>query len=304
MAGRRRPMIPAALLAACVIWGHGTAIAAGTEAVRTISRSQGKPFSLPSDVAVDRNGVLFLLESGSRSISIYSPRGEFLREIQGRGTWKDPSAIAVAPDGSIFLADGNSGRVLELELSGRIRREHTAGGNARITGVGLYGSSVFGADNRNHRIVVFRRAGGAPDYWGKRGEGPGELHSPYRLVVDPSGRVFVTDVMNARVQWFSPFGKHLGTLKRFGAGEGRIFRPTGIALDPRGQVWIGDSYTGLVQLFDLNGTFVKGIGARGNPKVFADPVGLAVSESGIWVADQKDNRVGMYGENINAKVRK
>jgi tripartite motif-containing protein 71 len=304
MAYRRRPIIAALLLALCAPWSPGATIAADYETIRAISRSQGRPLSHPFDVAVDRNGVLFLLESGSRSISIYSPRGEFLREIQGRGAWKDPSAIAVDSDGTIFLADGVSGRVLELEISGKIRKEHAAGGNARLTGVGLFGGSVLCADNRNHRIVVFRKAGGAPEFWGKRGEGPGELHSPFRLAVDPSGRVFVTDVMNARVQWFSPFGKHLGTLKRFGAGEGKIFRPTGIALDPRGKVWVGDSYTGLVQLFDLDGTFVKGVGAKGRPNVFSDPVGLAVSASGIWVADQKENRVGMYGENVNQKVKK
>lgn len=304
MADRRRTVIAALLLAATAFWCPVPGIAAEYEAMRMISRPQGRPFSLPFDVAVDRNGVLFLLESGSRSISIYSARGEFLREIQGRGSWKDPAAIAVDSDGTIFLADGVSGRVLEMEISGKIRREHTAGGNARLTGIGLFGSTIFCADNRNHRVVAFRKSGGAPEKWGKRGEGPGELHSPFRLAVDPSGRVFVSDVMNSRVQWFSPFGKHLGTLKRFGAGEGKIFRPTGIALDPRGRIWVGDSYTGLVQLFDLNGTFVKGIGNKGRPKIFSDPVGLAVSESGIWVADQKENRVGMYGENINQKVRK
>jgi len=250
----------------------------------------------PFDVAVDRKGVVFLLESGNRSISIFSHRGEFVREIQGKGAWKDPSAIAIGPSGSIFLADGAAGKVLELDLSGKIRRVYAAGGNARLTGVSVYGEAVYCVDNRNHRIVVFRKPGAPPEMWGKRGEAPGQFHSPFRIAIDPSGRLFVTDVMNARVQWFSAFGKHLGTLKRFGAGEGRIFRPTGIALDLRGRLWVGDSYTGLVQLFDERGEFAKALRTKGRPVVFGDPVGLAVTANGIWVADQRENSMSLFRE--------
>jgi hypothetical protein len=102
--------------------------------------------------------------------------------------------------------------------------------------------------------------------------------------------------MNARVQWFSAFGKHLGTLKRFGAGEGKIFRPTGIALDLRGRLWVGDSYTGLVQLFEERGEFAKALRAKGRPVVFGDPVGLAVAADGIWVADQRENTMALFRE--------
>jgi sugar lactone lactonase YvrE len=245
---------------------------------------------------VDRKGVVFLLESGARSISIFSQRGEFVREIQGKGAWKDPSAIAIGSSGSIFLADGVAGKVLEMDLSGKVRRVYAAGGNARLTGVSIYGEAVYCVDNRNHRIVVFRKPGAPPETWGKRGDAPGQFHSPFRIAIDPSGRLFVTDVMNARVQWFSAFGKHLGTLKRFGAGEGKIFRPTGIALDLRGRIWIGDSYTGLVQMFEERGGFVKAIRAKKRPVVFGDPVGLAVAAGGIWVADQRENGLGLFRE--------
>jgi streptogramin lyase len=250
----------------------------------------------PFDVAVDRNGVVFLLESGARTVSIFSQHGEFLREIQGKGAWKDPSAIAIGPSGSMFLADGAAGKVLEVDLSGKIRRVYAAGENARLTGVAVYGDAVYCVDNRNHRIVVFRKPGAPPEIWGKRGEGPGQFQSPFRIAIDPSGRLFVTDVMNARVQWFSAFGKHLGTLKRFGAGEGKLFRPTGIALDLRGRLWVGDSYTGLVQLFEERGEFAKAVRLKGRPVVFGDPVGLAVTAGGIWVADQRENSMGLFRE--------
>ena len=276
---------------------RSSTLAAGVEnAPIRIRGISSRSFANPFDIAVDRNGVVFLLESGARTISIFSRRGEFLREIQGKGTWKDPSAISIGPSGSIFLADGAAGKVLELDLSGKIRRVYSAGENARLTGVSVYGEAVYCVDNRNHRVVVFRKPGAPPETWGKRGEAPGQFQSPFRIVTDPSGRLFVTDVMNARVQWFSAFGKHLGTLKRFGAGEGKIFRPTGIALDLRERLWVGDSYTGLVQLFEERGEFSKAVRWKGRPVVFGDPVGLAVTAGGIWVADQRGNSLDLFRE--------
>lgn len=297
MASGRRALATLLLFVLCLVPVRSTSRAADVQGeplrIRNVS---SRPLATPYDVAVDRKGVVFLLESSIRSISIFSQRGEFLREIPGKGIWRDPSAIAIGPSGTIFLADGTSGKVLELDLSGKILRVYDAGGNARLTGVAVYGGAVYSADNRNHRIVVFRKPGTPPEMWGTRGEAPGQFHSPFRIAIDPSGRLFVTDVMNARVQWFSAFGKHLGTLKRFGAGEGKIFRPTGIALDLRGRICVGDSYSGIVQLFEERGGFVKVLRAKGRPVVFGDPVGLAVAANGIWVADQRENSMGLFPE--------
>lgn len=293
--GPGRYAITAFLLFACAALPVDTVRGAdvGSDAL-WIRQAQSRQLSNPYDVAVDRKGVVFLLESGARTVSIFSPRGEFLREIAGKGAWKDPTAIAVGLSGAVFIADGVGSRVLEIDLSGKTKREYVVGGNARVTGVSVLGDTVYCVDNRNHRVAVFRKPGVPPEYWGKRGEGPGQFQSPFRIAVDPSGRVFVTDVLNARVQWFSAFGRHLGTLKRFGAAEGKIFRPTGIALDLRGRIWVGDSYTGLVQLFEERGDFAKALRVKGRPVVFGDPAGLAVGPGGIWVADQRENRLAFF----------
>jgi len=292
--GSRRLALAALFLLGGVFLPTAPAFSEGEKGPTWITRIPSRPLAMPYDIAVDRKGVLFLLESSTRSVSIFSPKGEFLREIQGRGAWKDPSAIAVGPGGGIYIADGVAGRVLEIDLSGKTRREFHAGGNARLTGVAVFGDAVYCVDNRNHKVLVFRKPGSPPESWGKRGDGAGEFQSPFRLAIDPAGRVFVTDVLNARVQWFSAFGQHLGTLKRFGAGEGKIFRPTGLALDSRGRIWVGDSYTGLVQRFDETGGVTRALGVRGRPLVFGDPVSLAVNPEGLWVADQRENRLGRF----------
>jgi len=296
--GSRRHVIPC-LLAWMALLPFATIRAqAGNEAApstpRWISGGPGRPLSFPADIAIDRKGVAFLLDSGNRTISLFSPHGEYLREIAGSGLWKDPVSLDVAPDGTLFLADGEAGRVLEIDRSGKIRREYAAGKGARVTGVAVYGDSLYCTDNRNSRVIVFRRGEGKTGGWGRKGSGPGEFQSPFRIVADSAGRIFVSDVMNGRVQWFSAFGRHLGTLKAFGAGQGKIFRPTGIALDPRGRIWVTDSYTGLVQLFAEGGQMVRVLRDREGPVRFGDPVGVAVGPGGIWVTDQREGRAALF----------
>ncbi len=286
----------AILASLLLLWGGIPAL--GADSGRrsnglSLHKAGSRTLAFPSDVAVDRRGVVFLLDSGSRSIAIYSPKGEFLREIQGRGSWKDPMGVGVTSDGVVLVADGDSGRVLEIEMTGKLRREYSAAKGARLTGVCSYGDSVFAVDNRNHRVISFKRKGNGQEVWGKKGDHAGEFDTPFRIAADSSGRIYVTDVMNARVQWFSVFGQYLGSLKRFGAGEGKIFRPTGLAIDSRGRIWTGDSYTGLVQLFDEKGIFVQVISSDGKPVVFGDPVGLAEGPEGVWIADQREGVLAM-----------
>lgn len=257
-----------------------------------ITRSSGGALSFPSDIAIDRRGVVFLLDSGTRTISIFTPEGKPIREIAGSGRWRDPVSLALSPDGTMFVADGEAARVLEIDRGGNVLREYPAGKDARVTGVAVYGDSIYCTDNRNARVIVFHRGGGKSGGWGKRGSGPGEFLSPFRIVADSGGRIFVSDVLNGRVQWFSAFGRHLGTLKAFGAAQGKFFRPTGIAVDPRGRIWVADSFTGLVQLFTEESGGVRTLEDREGPVRFGDPTGIAVGPNGIWVADQREGRVG------------
>ena len=271
-----------------------TAAVSAEPPVVWLTRVQGRALSTPVDVAVDRRGISLLLDAGNRSIVLLSPRGDVIREIPGRGIFRDPTAVAVAADGAVFVADGDAGRVLEIEMTGRVRHEYGVGRTSRVTGVAVFGDAVYCADNANGTVVVFKRGGGRTGGWGGKGDLPGKFNAPFRIAVDGAGRVFVTDVMNARVQWFSAFGQHLGTLKKFGAGEGKIFRPTGISIDRMGRIWVSDSYTGLVQLFDGNGTFIRSLGTSGRPFVFGDPIGIAEGPGGMWVVDQREERAGLF----------
>ena len=292
MASRR---VAVAFFTLCLALFPGPAIPAGrTASVQShvLEGPAGQGFLFPCDVEVDAQGVLFVLDSGLRSVFLYSPDGKFIRAIGGKGAWKDPMGIALTPGRTVLLADGDAGRVLELDYSGTVRREYPLGKGSRATDAAFYADLVYCVDNRNGKILVFRRNGEKAGGWGKQGEASAEFSSPFRIAIDTSGQVFVTDVMNSRVQWFSAYGQPVGGIRAFGTGTGKLFRPSAVAVDGEGGVWVGDSYTGFVQRFDARGNFLQVLKSeKGSPAVFEDPSGIARGPGGIWVADQRKRKV-------------
>ena len=90
----------------------------------------------------------------------------------GPDTFNGPSDVLVAPDGSIFVADGHGGET-------------------------------------NARVVKFTKDGKFIKSWGKKGSGPGEFDAPHALAMDSPGRLFVGDRTNSRIQIFDQEGKYL-----------------------------------------------------------------------------------------------
>jgi DNA-binding beta-propeller fold protein YncE len=117
----------------------------------------------------------------------FSPDGRLLMTLGTAGEAGDPPSrlnqpmdVAVAPNGDVFVAEGDHG------------------GNqvARI--------SKFGADG------TFLMSFGRP------GDGPGELRIPHGLAFDAEGRLFVADRGNHRVQIFDQDGNYLDEYREFG----------------------------------------------------------------------------------------
>ena len=95
----------------------------------------------------------------------------------GPSNFYQPTGIAFAPDGSLFISDGY--------------------GNSRV--------AHFGADGRFIKD------------WGRRGSDPGQFNTPHTLVVDQKGIIYVGDRGNRRVQVFDAEGNLLKVWNNTGA---------------------------------------------------------------------------------------
>ncbi len=176
------------------------------------------------------------------------------------GLFQAPRGIAVAPDGSLYIADSRNNRIQHLDLEGNVLHS--------------WGSFADAA------------AGAAPG---------GTFNEPWGVAVDSGGNVYVADTWNHRVQKFTAQGDFIAMWGYFGQAEDAYayWGPRDIAVDAFDRVLITDTGNKRVVVLDQDGTFVTEIGGAGFlPGTFNEPIGVVVSADGlVFVADTWNQRI-------------
>jgi streptogramin lyase len=152
-------------------------------------------FVFPHGITVDKDGNVWVTDGQGAAgkghqVFKFNPAGKILITLgkpgvagDGPDTFNMPSAVAVAPDGDIFVADGHGG-------------------------------------NSNARIVKFSKNGRFVMTWGKKGSAPGEFNIPHALAFDSRGRLFVGDRGNNRIQIFDQQGHFIDQWSQFSRPSG------------------------------------------------------------------------------------
>jgi peptidylamidoglycolate lyase len=144
--------------------------------------------------------------------------------------------------------------------------------------------------------VKFARDGKFLLAWGTKGKGPGQFDLPHGIALDSSGRVFVVDRQNARVQVFDGNGRYLQW------NSPPLVNPQDIAISTDGTVFVTD--IGDEKLPDRSGVYVMRpdgslagrIGRYENyDGQFLVAHGVAVGKGGeVYVADFTGKRVQKF----------
>jgi len=176
------------------------------------------------------------------------------------GQFQAPRGLAVAPDGSLYLADSKNYRIQHLSPTGEVL--HVWGSFADIL------------------------AGDAP---------PGTFNEPWDVAVGPDGAVYVTDTWNHRVQKFTADGQFLTMWGFFGTAEtpAAFWGPRSVEVDAQGQVFVSDTGNKRVVIFGPDGDYINQFGVLGfGPGQFDEPVGLALGSDGqVFIADTWNQRM-------------
>ena len=73
------------------------------------------------------------------------------------------------------------------------------------------------------------------------GSGRGQFNRPEGIDIDSTGRMFVSDSNNDRVQVFDATGSYLFEFGDRGSDPGELRNPEGINVDLHGNVYVADS---------------------------------------------------------------
>ncbi len=179
------------------------------------------------------------------------------------GLFNAPRAVAVAKDGSIYVADSRNHRIQHLGVDGSV--------------YSTWGSFADAAQ------------GIAPG---------GTFNEPWGIAVGPDGSVFVSDTWNHRVQKFDANGKFITMWGYFGQAEkpDAFWGPRGIYVDASGKVFVADTGNKRIVVFNSNGDFITQFGSYGmEPGQFDEPVGVWGDAAGsLYVTDTWNVRIQVF----------
>ena len=155
--------------------------------------------------------------------------------------------IALAPDGSLYVADSLNHRIQHLSPDGTVLQvwgtfADVAQGDApggtfnEPWGVAVApDGSVYVADTWNYRIQKFTADGKFLKMWGTGPAlGQDQFYGPRGLAVDSLGRLFVADTGNKRIVIYDAEGNYLGEFGLPGMELGQLDEPVDIAVDVQG----------------------------------------------------------------------
>jgi serine/threonine-protein kinase len=155
-----------------------------------------------------------------------------------------PNALAVAPDGSVFIVDSGNNRVVEEPWNSRTK---TYGTQTTVSsdlfnpsGVALSATgSLFIVDTGDNRLVVLPWNQTSGTYGQEATLGSG-LNSPMGVAVAPGGSVYIADTGNNRVVEI-PFDRRTGAYGPQTTVGVELFSPLGVAVGEGGKVYIANS---------------------------------------------------------------
>ena len=254
----------------------------------------------PQSGTVDAEGRIYVTDVSRKAVFVFD-------EAQGRlEVWDDagggrrlasPIAVALGAGGQVLVTDSELALVLRFDRDGKPLGDFVGGTLQRPTGIARDAARglIYVADTYAHDIKVFDDAGRLVDTIGRRGDGLGEFNFPTHLAFARS-MLYVTDMMNSRIQGLSADGGVRLHFGERGLYVGNLVRPKGVATDSDGNVYVVESMYDTLLVYDPRGRLLLSIGGTGKDAGrFFLPAGLWIDgRNRVYVADMFNGRVVVF----------
>ena len=251
-------------------WQATVAVLAGDGTLGTIDGlAERARFSEPFGIVAAPDGTIVVADAGhAHRIRRISPDGIVTTLAGGargfadgpgtRAAFSTPSGLALAQDGTLYVADTGNHAIRRITPDGQV-------------------STIAGDSTPGFVDGPVQQA---------------RFNGPIGIAVAPDGRIVVADTYNDRIRAINSDGTvtTLAGSGRPGADDGvgevaSFDTPTGLAFDTSGILYVADTGNGVVRTVDPSGRVTTPTWARGDG--FYHPLGIAVApDHELYIADE------------------
>ncbi|RLC81280.1 MAG: hypothetical protein DRI61_04165 [Chloroflexi bacterium] len=266
-------------------------------------------FTDPRNLAVDKDGNIYVADSGNHRIQKFDPQGNLLlqwgSEGSGPGQFKEPWGIAVDEEGNVYVADTWNHRIQKFDSEGNflLMWGYFASTDGKLGQEGVFWGpraiaidaegNLYVTDTGNKRVQKFSPKGKFLGQWGGFGTGDGQFDEPVGIAIDKDGNIYVADTWNRRIQKFDRDFNYLAQWPILGWESQSVLNKPYLAVDNQGRIYATDPEFYRVLVFDSSGKFLFTFGQYGTDAAsFNLPIGIAAdAEGNIYVADSANCRI-------------
>ncbi len=273
-------------------------------------------FSQPSDIAVSRKGLIYVVDGVNNKIKVFNQNGKFLFSFgkggKRKGEFRFPLGIDIDRAGKVYIADSGNQRIQIFSPAGsfltqiNIPSKNDNPADPTDVVVNDEKNLCYIIDNNNHYVLVYDIS--TLEFkmeFGEAGTEKRQFRYPFFVAKDKDNYIYIVDVVNTRVQVFSQDGIFSSIIGGWGVEKGEFFRPKGVGVDKNNNVYVSDSYTGVIQVFERIGGFFEfksavGGSATGDSKIraikkFTTPVGIYIDNNNrLYVVEMFAEKVSVY----------
>ena len=261
-------------------------------------------FGYPQGIAVNGNGQIIVID-GMTQISAFDRNGLLLwnnmETISPEGRLKDPQAVAIGQDDSIFVADTSNRRIAVFDCSGTFMG--AIGFDVLWTPVGIAiasDGSILVHDRRQYfadigisQIYKFSQKGELMSSWGHKGRGSGELWEAHGVAIGPDDTLWVAGYHGHNVISYDLDGTLLHEWNDNKIVGGEFAQVYGTTIGEGGNAYVVDFWNQNTHVFDRYGNFLFLWGERGqgDGQFFNFPRHTATDSVGnIYISDDREIR--------------
>ena len=302
--GQAIALVCGALLASCGGGpsgdGIGSAIFSEVRVIGGLGNGPGQ-FVKPRSIAVDRDDNVYVCDMTGR-VQKFDPDGNYLLQWQMPETERGrPKGMALDHVGNIVVVEPHYSRINHFTTGGNLVSQWGTHGRERgelsfpravaFTPDGSAFVSEFQIVERLQKFdpvhesvqVEIRGAG----------HGPREFNRAEGLSLDATGKLYVADSCNHRVQVFDGDGTFLREHGGPGAASGEFSYPYDVRVDEQGRQYVCEFGNSRVTVLDADDQVLEIIGGAGSkPGQFNNPWSMALDSRGnLYVADSQNHRV-------------
>jgi sugar lactone lactonase YvrE len=264
---------------------------------------------------------LYVSDNSLFTVEVFDAHtGAFTGQLTPQGGWGLPTGIAVASDGTVYVADNYNNVVYRFNADGTFRDTFASAGLFEPTGIafgpdGYLYVANFGSGNNSY-IVRFNSSGALVDA-SPFVPSSTNLYDPEAIpeaiAFQPSGgSLFIADSSNATIDKVVLPAGTFSTLIPAGCPTTPFINPEGVAFGPDQNLYVSDAGFGCadpsvpggsadsgVYKYDINGNF---LGSFIAPNILSTPIDLVFGPDGDLYVTDSGARVARFNGTTGAEL--